>query len=171
MTRPLFAWRAAITRSGLPATARHVALTLALHMDDQGGSCWPSNSTLQAETGLSRNTILGAVRTLEQAGWVTVHRADRRANRYIATTPAGALTAPPISTAGALTAPPAGALTAPPISTAGALTAPPGATTAPPLARPPRPNSSLNSPKNYTPAPDPNRTMAAALRLVAPHDR
>ena len=164
--KPLFSWRGAICDSGLAPSARHVALTLSLHMNERGGSCFPSISTLERETGLSRNTVLAALRELESAGWITVKRAARSVNRYSATLPAGAITALGEAAASATTAP--------------GVARPPrqgGATTAPDLARPSRPNSPIELSNNtraridYVGPPDPTRSQEAALRLVAPEDR
>src|SRR2546423_1648665 len=49
--QPLFGWRSQLVEpdSGLTATERHVALTLALHMNERGGSCFPSIRTLARE--------------------------------------------------------------------------------------------------------------------------
>jgi len=91
---PLFSWRKAITVSGVAPTTRHVALTLSLHMNDVGGSCFPSQTTLAAETGLSRSTINEHLGKLLDAGLLMVgHRrrsSDGRqsSNEYAATIPA-----------------------------------------------------------------------------------
>ena len=87
---PLISWRGAIPDSDLPATARHVALTLSLHMSERGDSCFPSQSTLSRETGLSERTVREATHVLEQQGWLERHGAHgraRRSYRYIATIP------------------------------------------------------------------------------------
>ena len=52
----LFTWRSAICESGLPPTARHVALTLSLHMNERGGSAFPG-ATLLATDGAGINMI------------------------------------------------------------------------------------------------------------------
>jgi len=91
----LFTWRSAICESDLPPTARHVALTLALHMNELGGSCFPGGARLTRETGLSMRTVRTALATLEQVGWLTVthrgsshHGQKRTANEYEASYPA-----------------------------------------------------------------------------------
>jgi hypothetical protein len=61
----LFRWRDAIVNSTLTPTQRFVALVLSLHMDREGDSCWPSLSTLAAETGLSRRTVIRALNDLD----------------------------------------------------------------------------------------------------------
>lgn len=77
---PLFTWRSALTESGLPPTARHVGLTLSLHMSERGDSCFPSAPTLADETGLSRQTVLAMVKILEDAGYLEVSRGVGRGN-------------------------------------------------------------------------------------------
>lgn len=69
--RPLFSWRSAICESGLPSTTRHVALTLSLHMNERGGSCFPGLVTLAKECGLSRQTVVTHLDALQSAGWLT----------------------------------------------------------------------------------------------------
>lgn len=66
----LFAWRDAILTSDLPATTRHVLLTLSTHMNRDGGSAFPSTRTLAQETGLSRRTVEGHLRAAEAKGWI-----------------------------------------------------------------------------------------------------
>lgn len=56
--------------SGLTPTERLVGLTLSLHMDRDGGSCWPSLTTLANETGLSRRTVIRALNTLDAEGYI-----------------------------------------------------------------------------------------------------
>lgn len=55
---------------GPGATTRHVLLTLALHMDATGGSCWPSVRTLAEETGLSRRAVMEHIEKAASEGWV-----------------------------------------------------------------------------------------------------
>lgn len=68
----LFAWRAALTRSDLPATSRHVALVLSTFMDTNGGGAWPSLGTLAAAVGRSPRTVQRHLRRLEADGWLLV---------------------------------------------------------------------------------------------------
>lgn len=71
------ALRATRTPTGAQlCTSRMITLhALATFTSEQTHECWPSLSTLEAHTGLSRNTIRSAIRTLESYGWVT--RLDR----------------------------------------------------------------------------------------------
>jgi hypothetical protein len=78
---PLFTWRGAIVESSLPPTSRHVALTLSLHMNELGGSCFPSFQTLAAETGLNYDTVRNHVRELAAAGWLVKETIRRGAGR------------------------------------------------------------------------------------------
>lgn len=87
----LFSWRWALLGSSLPPTARHVALTLSMHMD-RAGECFPSIDTLAAETGLAYDSVRRTLRALEVAGWVerrVDHRGEGRGTRvhFTATTP------------------------------------------------------------------------------------
>ncbi len=86
---PLFTWRSAICDSGVAPTARHVALTLSLHMSERGDSAWPAVATLAAETGLSERGVQKALRMLEAAGWIEVVLGGgrRRSSRYRAAVP------------------------------------------------------------------------------------
>lgn len=72
---PLFTWRSAVTDSDLKPVTRHVALTLSLHMNERGGSCWPSMATIGKETGLAPDTVRSHMRTLTKLGWL--ERIDR----------------------------------------------------------------------------------------------
>lgn len=71
------ALRATRTPAGAQlCTSRMITLhALATFTSEQTHECWPSLSTLETHTGLSRNTIRSAIRTLESYGWVT--RLDR----------------------------------------------------------------------------------------------
>lgn len=88
---PLFTWRSAITDSDLKPVTRHVALTLSLHMNERGGSCWPSMPTLAAETGLAVDTVRTHMKALTQRGWLK--RTDRpgQSSLWNATVPTTAI--------------------------------------------------------------------------------
>lgn len=68
----LFKWRQAIISKDGPEkpTTRHILLTLSLHMDQDGNKCFPSISTLAAETGLSRRAICLHLDLAERDGWI-----------------------------------------------------------------------------------------------------
>lgn len=70
--RPLFTWRSAVASKHGPSnpTTRHVLLTLALHMNEKGGSCFPSIDLLVEESGLSRRAVIDHLGTAEREGWI-----------------------------------------------------------------------------------------------------
>lgn len=90
---PLFTWRSAIVDSELAATTRHVALTLSLHMNERGGSCYPGAPRLARETGLSERAVRDHLGRLVDAGWLVLERRGgqrggrRESNEYRATVP------------------------------------------------------------------------------------
>lgn len=87
---PLFSWRGAIAGSTLPPTTRLVAFTLSLHMNERGGSAFPSVPTLGRESGLSENAVRDHLNALVKDGWLQREvGGGRRANTYTATTPPG----------------------------------------------------------------------------------
>jgi hypothetical protein len=79
---PVALWRKGIVASDLPATVCHVALTLALHMDLEGGSCFPSLELLVKETKRNRATVHRAINRLINRGYL--HR-GRRGGRQLGT--------------------------------------------------------------------------------------
>ena len=100
-SRPLFAWREAITDpelgpQGVPNVVARRALVavavsgLSLHMSMEGESCWPSIDRLAAETGLGKRTVQRAVAALAETGWLKVRRGGGRgrSNRYELALPA-----------------------------------------------------------------------------------
>jgi hypothetical protein len=89
----LFAWQRAIADSALPALTRHVALTLSLYMDADGGSAFPGARRLADDTGQSLRWVRPRLVELVDAGWLDVvergglRGEQRRANRYQARIP------------------------------------------------------------------------------------
>lgn len=77
----LFSWRSAICDSDLSPTQRHVALTLSLHMNERGGSCFPSKATLANETGLSEATVKRSLGALAEAGWIVKTERSTKSGR------------------------------------------------------------------------------------------
>ena len=69
-----YSWRQAILKSGLPATTRHVLLTLSCHMNDAGESCYPSIDLLCEETGLSNRSVITHLKLAEEGGWIEVDK-------------------------------------------------------------------------------------------------
>lgn len=91
---PLFSWRGMIAKSKLPPSAKLVAFTLSLHMNEAGGSCFPSVETLAAETSMARRTVFYAIKQLRVEGWLICHRrfsevGQQRTNVYEAVIPMG----------------------------------------------------------------------------------
>jgi len=74
LPKPLFVWRRALINSTLAATTRHVLLTLSLHMNELGRSCYPSVMTLARETGLSRQSVMTHLGRAADTGWITIIR-------------------------------------------------------------------------------------------------
>lgn len=70
--RPLFTWRSAVASPFGPEnpTTRHVLLTLALHMNEKGESCFPSIDLLVEESGLSRRAVIQHLQVAAEAGWI-----------------------------------------------------------------------------------------------------
>lgn len=67
----LFVWRRALaSEHGPKSTTRLVLLTLSLHMNQEGGSCWPSTSTLATETGLSERAVCTHLDIAASSGWL-----------------------------------------------------------------------------------------------------
>lgn len=98
---PLFTWRSAIAASELAPSHRLVALTLSLHMNERGGSAFPSRATLALETGLSPRSVSRILRSLVGDGWLTVEvrfdaRGRQTSSRYVAAVPAGLLLRNPV---------------------------------------------------------------------------
>ena len=93
MAKIIFSWRHAIVESDLPSTTRHVLLTLSLHMNDVGESCFPSIERIAKETGLSRMSVITHLHKARDAGWIKIgnhgFRGQRwRANEYFCNFPA-----------------------------------------------------------------------------------
>lgn len=73
----LFDWRKAVVSDQGPSspTTRHVLLTLSLHMNEDGGSCFPSIATLMRETKLSNRAVITHLDLADADGWI-----ERRSN-------------------------------------------------------------------------------------------
>lgn len=70
MMKPLFTWRSAICKSYLSSTTRHTLITLSLHMNELGESCFPSTAKLAEETGLSERSVCTHLEMAEDFGWL-----------------------------------------------------------------------------------------------------
>jgi hypothetical protein len=95
----LFRWREMLVRDErVTATDRHVALTLAMHMDLNGGSCRPGIRRLASETARKPHTVIAAIRRLQDLKYLQVSRAPKLnakgwsldTNQYQARLPLGA---------------------------------------------------------------------------------
>jgi hypothetical protein len=89
VTALVFVWGRAVRDSTLPATTRHVALTLATYADADGGSCRPGADRLARACGRHRTTVLGELCRLVAGGWLEVveqggapRGGPRRASEY-----------------------------------------------------------------------------------------
>lgn len=67
-----WSWRHAITQSGLPATTRHVLLTLSCFMNDTGGDCYPTTRQIADATGLSERAVCTHIASAKEKGWLRV---------------------------------------------------------------------------------------------------
>ncbi len=88
--RRVVEWRAVIRRSGLPSTARLVALALSDYMSPAGGSAYPGADRLADETGLGVRTVRRDLASLVELGYLTVAGEGGgrgRANAYAACFP------------------------------------------------------------------------------------
>ena len=66
-------WRIAFSGKDGPAgTTRLVLHTLSLHMDEFGGSCFPSHRTIALESGIGRNTVSDHLNKAVAAGWLVM---------------------------------------------------------------------------------------------------
>jgi DNA-binding Lrp family transcriptional regulator len=74
---PLFTWRSSVaSEHGPHPTLRHILLTLSLHMNERGGSCFPSQKTLATETGLSERAVRDRLKEAEKQGWLIRQHRD-----------------------------------------------------------------------------------------------
>lgn len=69
-----YTWRAAIIRSDLSPTTRHVLLTLSCHINDAGEPTYPSTLLLSDECGLSERAVITHLKLAASLGWLTVSK-------------------------------------------------------------------------------------------------
>jgi hypothetical protein len=67
-----YTWRAAILKSNLAPTTRHVLLTLSCYVNDIGQSAHPSTKLLTADTGLSERSVITHLQIAKERGWLKV---------------------------------------------------------------------------------------------------
>lgn len=91
---PLFTWRGVVASDEGPAdpSTRLVLLVLSLHMNEKGGSCFPSLSSLSVETGLDRRTVQRHIKKAVTYGWISIKKVRTggqkwQRNDYTATVP------------------------------------------------------------------------------------
>ncbi|MEO1989645.1 MAG: helix-turn-helix domain-containing protein [Martelella sp.] len=77
-----WSWRHAITQSGLPSNTRWVLMALSLHMNEMGGSCFPSIAQIVSETGLDKKTVLKHLALAKEEGWIRVENVGFRGQRW-----------------------------------------------------------------------------------------
>ncbi|WP_161632273.1 helix-turn-helix domain-containing protein [Aliihoeflea sp. 2WW] len=71
-------WRLGIMQSGLPATTRHVLLTLSCFMSNSAGHCYPTTRQIAQATGLSERAVCTHIARAAQAGWLRVSMRNGR---------------------------------------------------------------------------------------------
>ena len=133
---------------GVPTSRKHVLLTMATYADPDGANCRPSRSSLEADTGLSRRTVIDSMRWLADQGWIIEDgSAPNNAKRWRLNREKLKAAIPgKKDSGGATTEPPGGVTTEPP---GGVTTEPPGgATTEPPGGQPSNPTSPNSSDVN-----------------------
>ena len=67
-----WSWQQAVIDSAIPATTKHLLLTLGCYMNAMGGSCYPSIKTLCEKTGLSNRTVITHIKIAEEYGFIKV---------------------------------------------------------------------------------------------------
>ncbi len=74
---------------GLSWKARLMALVLMDHMNGDGGSCFPSLTTLSRESGCARSTVCAGLDELDRGDYISRRRGGPKtgATRYLATSP------------------------------------------------------------------------------------
>lgn len=75
-------WRHLICKSDLPATTRHVLLTLSCFMNEVGGGCYPTQEQLAAATGLSDRAVRTHLEQAETKGWLKRNEHGFRGQRW-----------------------------------------------------------------------------------------
>lgn len=85
-------WRLAIQASSLPSTTRLVLFNLAIYMNGEGESCFPSTRKQAADTGLSEKAVIDHLKVAVQARFLKkqsrgLRGARWKSNGYIATLP------------------------------------------------------------------------------------
>lgn len=75
-------WQKAILKSDLPATTRHVLLTISTYMDRRG-QCYPTiKKTLCPATSLSKRCVIEHIKKAEALGWVNISKHDNKGQNW-----------------------------------------------------------------------------------------
>lgn len=69
-----YTWRAAILKSNLAPTTRHVLLTLSCYINDVGQSAYPSIKTLAKDTGLTERAVGTHLHVARDENWLRVSK-------------------------------------------------------------------------------------------------
>ena len=79
-----FDWQKIILqKTDLPSNAKFLAMYLASYMNINHDVAWPSQKTIERETGLSHPTVLKYLDLLISEGWISKQSGDRvQSNRY-----------------------------------------------------------------------------------------
>lgn len=80
-------WMNCIWKGDLPSNSKLIAAYLRSHMNDQHDIAWPSLTTIQGKTGLSRATVVKYIDVLCDSGWLIRDRESRKSTTYIAAFP------------------------------------------------------------------------------------
>ena len=81
-TGEAWTWRHAIVKSDLPATTRHVLLTLSIYMNEAGKGCFPSVDEIVSATGLSKRAVLTHLQAAVDAGWLVRRELGLRGRKW-----------------------------------------------------------------------------------------
>ena len=82
MSKRTWTWRHAVLDSDLPATTRHVLLTIGCYMNEVGGGCYPTIDTLASATGLSERAVRMHIGVAKEAGWLIVKEHGFRGQKW-----------------------------------------------------------------------------------------
>lgn len=104
-------WLRAMFAAEMPPPRKLVLFGMAMYMDRDGSSCYPSMRTLAARTGLGERTVRNHLHAAARDGWIDIHRRRGRGERsgwisyeYVPTIPAP-VPAPDAATPEAVPAP------------------------------------------------------------------
>jgi DNA-binding MarR family transcriptional regulator len=80
-------WMNCIWSTDLPSQSKLIAAYLRSHMNDHHDIAWPSLSTIQGKTNLSRSTVVKYIDILCEREWLTRDKQTRTSTTYIASFP------------------------------------------------------------------------------------